>query len=84
MEVAKAIAECAFDTCEMPVVLSMEMHCSPPLQRKLAVVMLEHLGTTLFMVRLIALIPCGRASRTMCGDGSHFCLRSLSLYQRSN
>jgi len=41
--VAKALAECAFVTSELPVVLNLEMHCSPKQQRDLAASMIEHL-----------------------------------------
>eukprot|EP00966_Prymnesium_polylepis_P335406 7390769-Prymnesium_polylepis.2 len=33
-EVAKAVAECAFVASDLPVVISMEMHCSPIQQRR--------------------------------------------------
>ena len=35
-EVTKAVAECAFVCSEMPVILSLEMHCSPRQQRLIA------------------------------------------------
>jgi len=40
--VAKAIGEFAFVTTELPVALSLEMHCSPSQQRQLAMMMCEH------------------------------------------
>ena len=46
-EVAKAIAECAFVTSELPVILSLEMHCSPPQQRQLVASLVCHLGAIL-------------------------------------
>ena len=45
--VAEAIADCAFVTSELPVILSLEMHCSPPQQRQLAELLMHHLGATL-------------------------------------
>eukprot|EP00966_Prymnesium_polylepis_P034116 793257-Prymnesium_polylepis.1 len=45
-DVIKAVAECAFFTSELPVILSLEMHCSPKQQHKLAQKMVEHLGQT--------------------------------------
>ena len=50
--VAKAIAECAFVTSELPVSLSLEMHCSPKQQHKLAKALEAHLGSALLSVRL--------------------------------
>jgi len=46
-EVVKAIAETAFITSELPVVLSLEMHCSPPQQRKIAEILVKHLEHTI-------------------------------------
>jgi len=43
-EVAKAIGECAFITSDLPVILSMEMHCSPEQQGQLTEMLLEHVG----------------------------------------
>ena len=54
-EVAKAISECAFVTSELPVILSLEMHCKPAQQRVLANMLVEHLGPALLLVRLLAL-----------------------------
>jgi len=48
--VAKAIAEHAFTTSTMPVVLSMEMHCSPSQQRRLSNMLIDHLADALLMV----------------------------------
>ena len=53
-EVAKALSECAFITSELPVVLSMEMHCCPKQQRQITEDLLENLGQELLPVcRLI-------------------------------
>jgi hypothetical protein len=49
-DVIKAVAECAFFTSELPVILSLEMHCSPKQQHKLAQKMVEHLGQTFVTV----------------------------------
>ncbi|KAL1527507.1 hypothetical protein AB1Y20_008897 [Prymnesium parvum] len=46
-EVARAIAECAFVTSELPVMLSLEMHCTPPQQRRLATMCVLHFGRKL-------------------------------------
>ena len=54
-EVAKAISECAFVTSELPVILSLEMHCKPAQQRMLANMLVEHLGSALLLVRPLAL-----------------------------
>jgi len=58
-EVARAIGECAFTSSELPVVLSLEMHCSPKQQNKLAKMMIAHFGTAL--LRYDELIEMGRA-----------------------
>ena len=50
-EVAKAVAECAFVTSALPVVLSMEMHCSPTQQRQLAQMLVQHVADALLSVR---------------------------------
>jgi len=42
--VARAIGECAFITAELPVVLSLEMHCSPEQQNRLTKMMIKHIG----------------------------------------
>ena len=49
-EVAKAIAECAFITSELPVIVSLEMHCSPKQQRQLASMLTVHLGDAILTV----------------------------------
>jgi len=46
-EVAKAIGECAFVTSDLPVVLSLEMHCSPPQQRHIALMLIKYLDDAL-------------------------------------
>eukprot|EP00966_Prymnesium_polylepis_P223308 5166950-Prymnesium_polylepis.1 len=46
VEVAKAIAECAFTNSELPVILSLEMHCTPGQQFRLAKLMTEHLSNS--------------------------------------
>ena len=48
-EVAKAISECAFVTSELPVILSLEMHCSPEQQEVLADICVDVLGGRLLM-----------------------------------
>mmetsp|Transcript_86037 Transcript_86037/g.257812 ORF Transcript_86037/g.257812 Transcript_86037/m.257812 type:complete len:1403 (-) Transcript_86037:178-4386(-) len=45
--VAIAIAKSAFITSELPVSLSLEMHCSAPMQRRLAEMLCEQLGEVL-------------------------------------
>ena len=44
---AKAIRDCAFDTSQQPVMLSLEMHCTLKQRRILANLMVEHLGDLL-------------------------------------
>jgi len=46
-EVAKAVAECAFVASELPVVLSMEMHCSSTQQNSLAKMLVQRVGDAL-------------------------------------
>lgn len=46
-EVVKAIAESAFKTSQLPVLLSIENHCSPPQQVKMARYFIEHFGDIL-------------------------------------
>lgn len=52
-EVAKAVAECAFVTSELPVILSLEMHCTPAQQHRIATTLIEQLGGALLTVRLL-------------------------------
>ena len=54
--VAKAVAECAFVTSKLPIILSLEMHCSPGQQKKLASLMLTHLGVPLSLSQEDALL----------------------------
>ena len=48
---AKAVADCAFITSKLPVVLSMEMHCSAQNQNRLAHSMVDSMGADLVSVR---------------------------------
>jgi len=57
--VAKAVAELAFSTTEWPVLLSLEMHCNPKQQNKLAKMMVAHAGTLLLTYE--DLVATGRA-----------------------
>eukprot|EP00966_Prymnesium_polylepis_P044063 1021471-Prymnesium_polylepis.1 len=50
-EVAKAIGQCAFVTSDLPVILSLEMHCSPRMQYQLAQMMVQHIDAALLTVR---------------------------------
>jgi len=47
--VVEAIAECSFVTSELPVVLSLEMHCSPAQRHQLATLLIHHLGDVLLL-----------------------------------
>ena len=58
--VAIAIAECAFVTSALPVIMSLEMHCSPKQQRLLATALIKHLGGALLTYD--ELCETGRAS----------------------
>lgn len=49
--VAEAIAEVAFVVSELPVVLSLEMHCSRKQQNTLAKAMMKHFAAQLLPVR---------------------------------
>ena len=51
-EVARAVAECAFVNSELPVMLSLEMHCNPRNQNRLAKMLVGNLGDTLLKVSL--------------------------------
>ena len=42
--VAAAIAECAFVASSLPLIISLEMHCSPPQQTRIAHILSEHFG----------------------------------------
>lgn len=46
----RAIAECAFITSDLPVVLSLEMHCSQKQQQRAAEIAIHHLGKRLMLV----------------------------------
>ena len=48
---AKAIAECAFTSFELPIMLSMEMHCSKKQQLILAKMLVAEVGDALLHVR---------------------------------
>ena len=50
-EVAKAVAECSFVISELPLVLSLECHNSPPQQHRLAKAMINFIGDALLTVR---------------------------------
>jgi len=43
--VVAAVAECAFLTSDLPVILSLEMHCSPRMQREIAMLLIRNLGS---------------------------------------
>ena len=47
--VAEAVAETAFITSDLPVILSLEMHCSPPQQHQIAKLLMQHLGPMLLL-----------------------------------
>jgi len=53
-EVANAISDCAFVTSDLPVILSLEMHCSPKQQNSLAHMLVAHLDDTLLAHRELA------------------------------
>jgi len=57
--VIKAVAECAFINSEMPVMLSLEMHCSPSQQRQLATMGIQYLGEAL--LKFDEVVATGRA-----------------------
>jgi len=59
-EVALAVAECAFVTSKLPVILSLEMHCSPKQQAELAKSMIKRMEDRL--LRHDELVATGRAS----------------------
>ena len=54
-ECVQAIAECAFATCDLPVILSLEMHCSVPQQSQIAESLCRHLGDQLVRDRAMHL-----------------------------
>lgn len=47
LNVAKAVADCAWLTSTLPIVLSLEMHCSPKQQQRLANMLVEHISDNL-------------------------------------
>ncbi|KAL1499340.1 hypothetical protein AB1Y20_011547 [Prymnesium parvum] len=59
-EVARAIGECAFAASELPVILSLEMHCSPKQQKALTMSMINHIGDALMPYK--ELIATGKAA----------------------
>jgi phosphatidylinositol phospholipase C, delta len=65
--VAKAVADCAFETSVLPVILSLEMHCSSKQQRMLAEMMLHHIGTALISVRTVPPYPPLHLHAFLCG-----------------
>ena len=54
-KVASSIAESCFEASNLPVILSLEMHCSILQQNKLAHMMIRHFGVRLMTVRHAAL-----------------------------
>jgi hypothetical protein len=62
--VAKAIADHAFVVSEMPIILSMEMHCTPEQQAKIARDLITCLGDSLLSVRCAPYhtLPCAPLS----------------------
>eukprot|EP00966_Prymnesium_polylepis_P311204 7189773-Prymnesium_polylepis.1 len=46
-DVARAVAECAFVTSQLPLILSLEMHCSPKQQARIAESMVGTIGKML-------------------------------------
>ena len=77
-EVALAIGESAFITTELPVVLSLEMHCSPKQQRILAQMMAEHIGDLLMRVSMAS-----TGHNTACQSQIHEPKRSCPQYDVS-
>jgi len=59
-DVAKAVGECAFLASELEVSLSLEMHCSPAQQRKIAKMAVKHFG--LALLPYAELVAFGRAT----------------------
>jgi len=59
-EVARAIDECAFVTSELPIVLSMEMHCSPTQQQVISAIVSKQIGFAL--LGYAELVATGRAT----------------------
>mmetsp|Transcript_68515 Transcript_68515/g.205239 ORF Transcript_68515/g.205239 Transcript_68515/m.205239 type:complete len:636 (+) Transcript_68515:126-2033(+) len=65
-EIAKAVRQCGFVTSDLPIILSLEMHCSPKQQAKLASMMISHIDH--FLLQYTELIASGRASTLTLGD----------------
>ena len=68
--VVEAIAEHAFTTSELPVSLSLEMHCSRPQQRRIAELLHEHLGGSLLLpeeAEFLASTPAGLTPLSLSG-----------------
>ena len=57
-DVVAAIADSAFITSDLPVHLSLEMHCSPPQQRKIALLLRNILGSRLLLPASAPRRPC--------------------------
>jgi phosphatidylinositol phospholipase C, delta len=49
-DVAAAHQKTAFVTSQLPVIVSLEMHCTPQMQRVLAMKLIKHLGDQLISV----------------------------------
>lgn len=60
-EVAKSLAECAFVMSNLPVIISMEMHCGPKNQRSVMGMMIKHLKTAVLPYAEIAAIDLPRS-----------------------
>jgi len=60
-EVSKAVGECAFVTSLLPVSLSLEMHCSPRQQTRVAKMMVQHFESSLLLYE--ELVSVGRATQ---------------------
>jgi len=52
--VAEAVADCMFAASDLPVMLSLEMHCSPRQQRRLTEMMVHHIGDALLKYDVLA------------------------------
>eukprot|EP00966_Prymnesium_polylepis_P098394 2278519-Prymnesium_polylepis.2 len=72
-DVAKAVSECAFVTSDLPVILSLEMHCSRKMQHTLTRMLLSHLPQELVMVRRIPLETHGVPTATRIADALVSC-----------
>eukprot|EP00966_Prymnesium_polylepis_P056273 1301956-Prymnesium_polylepis.2 len=65
-EVAKAIGEFAFVNHELPVVLSLEMHCGPKQQQKLAKHLADNTGQALLRVTRARCSGCSETAQDVC------------------